>query len=87
MKLAYRGNSYEVFAPAPIGSASPDQPKNKLICRGNTFHYSPRPEVVSEGDKTDWATITLIYRGNAYQRKIQPPQPYQKPRAINWRWQ
>jgi hypothetical protein len=85
MKLTYRGISYEVSAPVQLSSDSTEQPKIKLIYRGNTIDYVP-PVVVSV-DKTDWPTATLIYRGNTYQRKIQPPQPYQKPRAINWRWQ
>jgi hypothetical protein len=33
-----------------------------------------------------WPTVTLIYRGVTHERKIQPLKPYQKPRAINWRW-
>lgn len=32
-------------------------------------------------------TVALIYRGNTYERKLSTPKPYQKPRAINWRWQ
>jgi hypothetical protein len=87
MKLTCRGNSYDVPAPSQPSSDAIDQPKIKLFYRGNTFDYIPRPKVVSEIDKTDWPTATLIYRGNTYQRKIQPPQPYQKPREINWRWQ
>jgi Domain of unknown function (DUF4278) len=86
MKLTYRGNSYEVPDPIQLDSDSSEQPKIKLIYRGNTIDYVPHP-VVPEEDKTDWPTVTLIYRGNTFQRKIRPPQPYQKPRAINWRWQ
>jgi Domain of unknown function (DUF4278) len=87
MKLTYRGISYEVPAPIQLGSDSTDQPKIKLIYRGNIYDYTPRPVVVSQEDKTDWSTVTLIYRGTTYQRQIQPSKPYQKPRAINWRWQ
>ena len=64
-----------------------EQPQIKLRYNGNTFDYIPRPPVVvSEEDKKDWSTVTLIYRGNVFERKIAPPKPYQKPRAINWRW-
>jgi hypothetical protein len=87
MKLTFRGNSYEVPAPIGLSSDSTERPKIKLIYRGNTFYYTPRPVVVSEEVETDAPTVTLIYRGNTYERKIRPPKPYQKPRAINWRWQ
>jgi Domain of unknown function (DUF4278) len=87
MKLKYRGNSCESFPPTQIDSNITNQPKIKLIYRGNTFDYIPRPEIVSEENETDLPTVTLIYRGNTYVRKLHPPKPYQKPRAINWRWQ
>jgi Domain of unknown function (DUF4278) len=87
MTLTYRGISYEVPAPIQLGCDSTDQPKIKLIYRGNIYDYTPSPVVVSQEDKTDWSTVTLIYRGTTYQRQIQPSKPYQKPRAINWRWQ
>ena len=86
MKLTFRGNSYEVPAPIQLGSDSTERLKIKLIYRGNTFDYTPRPVVVSEEVERDGPTVTLIYRGNTYERKLQPPKPYQKPRAINWRW-
>lgn len=87
MKLTYRGNSYDVPAPVQPSSDATNQLKIKLIYRGNTIDYVSPPVVVSEVDKTDWPTATLIYRGNTFERKIQPSQPYQKPHAINWRWQ
>ncbi len=73
--------------PAPIKPSSDptEQPKIKLIYNGNTFDYNPRP-VVSKEDKSNWKTVTLIYRANIFERKLPPPKPYQKPRAINWRW-
>lgn len=64
-----------------------ERSQHKLIYRGNTFDYIPRPVVVSAEEQTDWQTVTLIYRGNTYERKLPPPKPYQKPHAINWRWQ
>lgn len=87
MKLTYRGNSCETSSPIQLSSDSKDQSKLKLIYRGSTFDYTPRPLVVSEKMETEGPTVTLIYRGNTYERKLQPPKPYQKPRAINWRWQ
>ncbi len=69
-KLTYRGNSYEVPAPILVDSNSTTQPKIKLIYRGNTFDYTPRPVVISEEIKTDCSTVTLIYRGKIYERKL-----------------
>jgi hypothetical protein len=86
MKLTYRSNSYELPTSTELGSDSTDQPKIKLIYRGSTYDYTPPPMVVSEEVETDGPTVTLIYRGNTYERKLKPPKPYQKPRAINWRW-
>lgn len=87
MKLTFRGNSYDVPAPIQLGPDSTEQPKIKLIYRGNVFYYTPRPVVVSEEVETDEPTVTLIYRGNTYERQLHAPKSYQKPRAINWRWQ
>lgn len=87
MKLNSRRKAYEISAPINHGSNSTEQSKIKLTYNGNTFDYIPRPPVVvSEEDTTDWPTVTLIYRANVFERKIAPPKPYQKPRAINWRW-
>lgn len=86
MKLTFRGNSYETSAPIQLASDSTVQPNLKLTYRGCTFDYTPRSLVVSEEVETDGATATLIYRGNTYERKLQPSKPYQKPQAINWRW-
>jgi hypothetical protein len=83
MTLTYRGISDKVSTSIQPDSNSIDQPKIKLFYRGNTFDYIPRPEV---GPEEDWPTVTLMYRGVTYERKIQPPKPYQKPRAMNWRW-
>ncbi|GFE71061.1 DUF4278 domain-containing protein [Chroococcus sp. FPU101] len=87
MKLTFRGNSYNVPAPIQLGSDSTEQPKIKLIYRGNVYYYTPRPVVVSEKVETDQPTVTLIYRGNTYERQLLGSMPYQKPHAINWRWQ
>ncbi len=72
MKLAYRGNIYEVSAPIQIRSNSPTQPQSKLIYRGNKYESISSSAVISEVDKvdkSDYLTATLSYRGNIYQRK------------------
>ena len=87
MKFASRRKAYEIPAPINHSCDSTTQPKIKLTYNGNTFDYIPRPPVVvSEEDKKNWSTVTLIYRGNVFERKLPPPKPYQKPHAINWRW-
>ncbi len=86
MKFTSRSKAYEIYAPIEPGCDSTERPKIKLIYNGNTFDYIPRP-VVSQEDRADWQTVTLIYRGNTFERKLPPSKPYQKPRAINWRWQ
>ena len=67
MKLTYRGNSYEVPAPISLDYDFTEQSKIKLIYRGNTLDYIPRPVVSWELDKTDCPTMNLIYRGNNYE--------------------
>jgi hypothetical protein len=86
MKLTFRGHAYEVPAPIQLVSASTDQPQMKLIDRGQTYDYTSRAAVVSEVVEPGAPTVTLIYRGNVYERHLQPPKAYQKPDAINWRW-
>ena len=87
MKLNSRSKAYKIPAPINHDSNSTEQPKIQLTYNGNTFDYISRPPVVfSEDDKKDWSTATLIYRGNVFERKLPPLKPYQKPRAINWRW-
>lgn len=79
-------NSTKVPASLQPNSDSIEQPKLKLIYRGNAFDYIPRPTLASKEDRKDGKTVTLIYRGNTFERQIPSPKPYQKPRAINWRW-
>jgi hypothetical protein len=83
MKRTYRGISYEVSAPVRHSSDPVDNPQIKLFYQGNVFDYIPRPVRIAQ---EWWPTVTLIYRGVSYERKIPPLKPYQKPRAINWRW-
>lgn len=87
MKLTFRGHSYNIPTPIRLGSAATDQSKIKLTYRGHTYDYTPCPVTVSKAVETDKLTVRLIYRGNAYERQLQSQNPYQKPRAINWRYQ
>lgn len=84
MKSIFRSKANKV--PASIEPGFAEQPK-KLIYRAQTFDYIPRHVVGYPKNLTDCPTVTLIYLGNTYKRKIPFPKPYQKPRAINWRWQ
>lgn len=86
MKSTFPSKASEIPTPIKHGSDVKEQPKIKLIYNGNTFDYIPRPVVVCKEDKKDWPTVTLIYRANIFERQLPPPKPYQKPRAINWRW-
>jgi Domain of unknown function (DUF4278) len=87
MQLKFRDSSYEIPAPIQPRCDSIDQPKIKLIYRGHTYYATPRPVVVSQGAETAEPTTTLIYRGNTYEYQSRPLKLYQKPRAINWRYQ
>jgi hypothetical protein len=83
MTRIYRDISYEVSAPTQDYFTPVDNPQIKLFNRGNAYDYIPRPVLIAQ---KWWPTATLIYRGVTHERKIQPLKPYQKPRAINWRW-
>ena len=72
MKLTYRGNFYQVPAQIQFVSNSIEQPKIKLIYRGNAIDYIPCSVAIWELDKTNCPTVNLIYRGNNYERKLQP---------------
>jgi hypothetical protein len=87
IQLNYLSNAYKVPIPTQDGFDLAEQPKIKLIFRGYIIDHVPSPVVVLETDKTDWTMVTLVCRGYTFNRKIHLPQPYQKPRAINWRWQ
>lgn len=84
MKLTYRGNAYKISDSVQLGSN--DQPQIKLIYRGHTYYTTLRSKMISEIVASDSSTITLIYRGNTYERRVQLSEPYQHPRAINWRY-
>lgn len=85
MRLTYRGNAYEVLASIHSTSNSENQPKQKLMYRGQTYDYTP-PAVVSESFALDALTVTLIYRGVTFERQIRSLKPYQMPRATSWRY-
>lgn len=82
MKFTYRGNPYEVSNQAQLQFESTEQPNPKLRYRGKIYDYTPLPVVVSEADKIDWQIVTLVYRGNTYERRLGPSQLYQKPHAL-----
>lgn len=86
MKLTYRGNTYEV--PASIHSSfnSENQPKQKLIYRGQIHEYMPSSASAPEVFDPNVRTVALTYRGVTFERQIRSPKPYQAPRAINWRY-
>jgi hypothetical protein len=68
-------------------SMSIDRPKVQLIYRGSVFNYTRSPITIDRTDRSNWQIVNLICKGHTYERKLPPPQPYQKPRALNWRWQ
>ena len=79
--LCYRGSTYERELPTP--PVKINETTTTFTYRGSTYDCQlPIPAVETEGK-----TVVLIYRGHTYERKLQHPQPYQQPRAINWRWQ
>ncbi|NJL39577.1 MAG: DUF4278 domain-containing protein [Leptolyngbyaceae cyanobacterium SM1_4_3] len=83
--IKYRGNAYEVPASIHSGSDSENQPKQKLIYRGQIYDYTP-PSAIPEAFDPNATTVTLSYRGVTFERQIRSPKPYQPPRAINWRY-
>lgn len=93
MKLLYRGVPYEInnqSTQSPLATETTEpttQSKVQLRYRGNVYDYQPQPQLVSEADLADAPTVTLMYRGQTYQRKLSTPRAYQSPRALNWRWQ
>lgn len=87
MQLTYRGNTYQASTPVQSSSDSKiEEPKFKLIYRGSTYNYNPPPARVPEAIQAEGSTVTLIYRGMTYQRKLAPYNPSQKPMATNWRY-
>lgn len=86
MILTYRGNTYEAPTSVQRGDDSTIQPKLKLIYRGSTYDYNPRPVRMRNAITTEGSTVTLIYRGMTYERQLAPYNPPQQPSAINWRY-
>ena len=90
MNLKYRGTAYTRSTPCQA-TAAPDQTQLKLIYRGHIYHATPRMVTATEAVAARGATVTLVYRGNTYQRQLQAPQSYPVPsravRALDWRYQ
>jgi hypothetical protein len=86
MKLLYRGISYEAPSQQAPLSESTSQQKVRLIYRGSSYEYQPQTRQISELPDNA-LTVTLMYRGQTYQRKLALATSYQQPRALNWRWQ
>jgi hypothetical protein len=76
MKLTYRGNSYEVPDSNLLGFDAANQPKIKLMYRGDTYDYNPGPMKVSETITANQPSLKLIYRGMIYERKLQLAKAY-----------
>ena len=87
MKLTDRGNTYKALTPVQPGIDSTDRLKIKLTYRGHTYSAKPRSVMVSEAVEVGRKTVTLIYRGKTYDRKLPLPKLDQQPYAINWRYQ
>jgi hypothetical protein len=87
MKLFYCGNFYKASGPIQPAINLADQPKIKLVYRGETYNYVPPPKATPKANTKDKQKVTLIYRGMSYEHTIPSPRPYQDSRAINWRWQ
>ncbi len=69
MQLTYRGSTYEMPAPIQFDFVVNDQPKTKLIYRGQQYDYTPpieRPKTVSSIDQV----VALTYQGNTYQHPL-----------------
>jgi hypothetical protein len=79
MQLTYRGINYtpstEVKAPKTV----------QLIYRGVTFNHTLNPVAPIHQSATE-SPMQLLYRGVTYPCAPAPVLPYQKPRALNWRW-
>jgi hypothetical protein len=82
MQLTYRGINY-----TPLTEA--EAPKTvQLLYRGVTFNHAlnqvaPKRQAICESENP----VQLLYRGITYTCAPAPVRPYQKPRAINWRYQ
>jgi hypothetical protein len=87
MTVTSSGDLSGVPTPNQFESKHQTRSNVKLIYRGQVFYATRRPEVAIEEVEQEGKTIELIYHGHTYQRKLPVPQPYQKPRALNWRWQ
>jgi hypothetical protein len=92
MRLLYRGIPYEVpthnlLAPSAADLDNTAQPTVRLMYRGLSYAYPPQPKLASAVIPDDAPMVTLMYRGQTYQRKCLFTKSYQQSRALNWRWQ
>jgi hypothetical protein len=90
MQLLYRGIPYESHNQSAQNPAAPDGTtllQKRLTYRGHSYNYQPQPQLVEENIESDGFWVTLMYRGQTYQRKLTIPQGYPQPKALNWRWQ
>jgi Domain of unknown function (DUF4278) len=84
----YRGTPHQAHSnqrPTP-GSSAPartSSSKVRLMYRGHTYGVEPLPQL-SPQVAGDPQTVTLTYRGQAYQCQIPQVKHIQRPRAINW---
>jgi hypothetical protein len=84
VKLTYRGHTYE----STSNSVQIDAKPVILNYRGVKFEYQPKSSPVplscdlpQDGRKA----VKLTYRGQTFDIMPPAPQPYRKPRAMNWR--
>jgi len=82
MNLTYRGNAYTVPTSVHSSSDCENQPKQKLIYRGQMYNYAPPAAEVPKAFAPNELTVTLIYRGVTFERQICSPKPAQTPHAI-----
>jgi hypothetical protein len=84
-KLTYRGQSYET----PVQSAPIPTESIILTYRGVKFEYKPQSPsfpLCCELPQDARKALKLFYRGQTFDMMPPAPQPYHKPRAMNWRF-
>ena len=85
MTLTYRGHTYKPSS----GSVQSEGKSIQLMYRGHKFEYKPQPMPLSCDlpQEKDRKAVKLIYRGYEVHHMPPAPQPYRKPRAMNWRFE
>jgi hypothetical protein len=87
MQLLYRGIAYESDHPSTQNPKMPPQREVRLTYRGHSYDYQPQPQPVDQIVPSDVRSMTLMYRGQTYQRQVLAPRDRQPSRSINWHWQ